>query len=235
MTSTLTPRTAEEHQADPLAARLAFDAAIDQLIQPNMHTLLRDSGAVERALAPCLIDQLVTATQPGTERTGGSARGSRPPASLNALALVAEISQTLRAALAALGHDLFGTGARPSLTGQLRLWASHAGSWQLEDVDYLAYAAQEAERWVTAGRSVLNPAPAYRLRGHACPTCRHTTVLVWSDTEQEWLRRPALSVDTDRVETVCAACDSRWGLEHWAQLGKVLDSQRAETLALDCE
>jgi hypothetical protein len=58
---------------------------------------------------------------------------------------------------------------------------------------------------------------------------------VWSDTEQEWLRRPALSVDTDRIETVCAACDSRWGLEHWAYLGQILDSQQAETLALDCE
>ncbi|WP_206793974.1 hypothetical protein [Amycolatopsis sp. MtRt-6] len=230
-------RTLDEtvRQVDPVMTRLAFDAAVDQLTQPGLHVVSRDGGRQDHAVAPCLLDQLQAATQPGTERTGGSARGSRPPASLNALTLVAEIGQTLRVALAALGHSQLSPAPRGTLSGQVRLWASYAEQWQLDDVDYLAYATREAEHWVAAGRAILDPAPTYRLRGHACPTCGHATVLSWSVTEQEWLRQAALSIDTDRAEAVCAACDSRWGLDFWTQLGQLLEQQQAETLALDCE
>lgn len=234
MTSTLDTGTRQD-VVDPVMLRLAFDAAVDQLTKPGLHIVSRDNGHLDHATSPCMLDQLQAATEPGHERTGGTSPGSRPPASLNALTLVAEISQALRVALAALGHDLFGPGQRTTLTRQVRLWASHAEQWQLEDADYLAYAAREAEHWVAAGRAILDPAPIYRLRGHACPTCRHSTVLAWSVTEQEWLRQPALSIDTDRAEAVCAACDSRWGLDFWAQLGQLLEQQQAETLALDCE
>ncbi|OXM63125.1 DUF7341 domain-containing protein [Amycolatopsis vastitatis] len=234
MTSTL-DTGAREDRVNPVMLRLAFDAAVDQLTQPGLHVVARDNGDLDRATSPCLLDQLAVATQPGHERTGGASPGSRPPASLNALTLVAEISQALRVALAALGYNLFGPGPRTTLTQQVQLWASHAEQWQLEHVDYLAHATREAERWVAAGRAILDPAPTYRLRGHACPTCGHSAVLMWSVTEGEWLRQPALSIDTDRAEAVCAACDSRWGLDFWAQLGQLLEQQQAETLALDCE
>ncbi|MGH3861633.1 DUF7340 domain-containing protein, partial [Actinokineospora sp.] len=84
-------------------------------------------------------------------------------------------------------------------------------------------------------RAVLEPQPHYRLRGHACPVCRETTILVWSEVETEWVRQPALTIDTDRVDAVCGACGTRWGLDVWAQLGAILDNQHKETLALDCE
>lgn len=225
----------EQRRVDPVMLRLAFDTAVDELTAPGVATITRESGEQERALSPCLLDQLVQATQPGGERSGSSSPGSRPPASMNALAVVAEIGTEMRGALAALGHDLFGPGPRHPLSTQVRLWAAHAEHWQYADLDYLAYAADQTQRWVTAARAVLEPAPHYRLRGHACPVCRETTVLVWSDIEGEWVRQTALWIDTDRVEAVCAACDTRWGLDVWAQLGAILDTQRQETLGLDCE
>lgn len=234
MTSTLDHDQAPQ-RADPVMARLAFDAAVDQLTAPGVATITRESGEQERGLTPCLLDQLVQATQPGGERSGSSSPGSRPPASMNALAVVAEIGTEMRGALAALGHEVFGPGPRYPLSQQVRLWAGHAEHWQHENLDYLTYAATQAERWVTAARAVLEPAPRYRLRGHACPICRETTILVWSDVETDWVRQPALSIDTDRVEAVCGSCDTRWGLDVWAQLGAILDTQRKETLALDCE
>lgn len=224
-----------DRPVDPVMTRLAFDVAVDQLTQPVHVTVTRDDGSIEQAQTPCLLDQLVQATQPGTERSGSSAPGSRPPASMNALALVAEISQAMRPALAALGRDLFGPGRRERLTGQVRIWASYAEQWQYDDPDYLSYAAGEAERWVSAGRAVLDPPPRHRLRGHACPTCGHATVLVWSDVDDEWVRQPALGINTDRAEVVCAACETCWSADVWEQLGKVLQSQQQETLALDCE
>ncbi|MFD8494240.1 hypothetical protein [Amycolatopsis sp. NPDC059657] len=224
-----------EQAIDPVMTRLAFDAAIDQLTQPAQVTVTRDDGTLENAATPCLLDQLVQATEPGTERSGTSAPGSRPPASLNALELVAQISQAMRTALAALGRDLFGTSRRERLAGQVRVWASYAEQWQFDDPDYLVFAAREAERWVAAGRAVLDPPPRFRLRGHACPTCGHTTVLVWSEIDDEWVRQPALGINTERVDVVCAACETRWSADTWERLGQVLRAQQRETLALDCE
>ncbi|SDC25198.1 DUF7341 domain-containing protein [Actinokineospora iranica] len=220
---------------DPVAARLMFDAAVDQLTAPGVQTITRDDGTGERGLVPCLLDQLAAATRPGSERTGGTASGSRPPASMNALAVVAEIGTTMRHALAALGHDLFGPAPKTALSTQVRLWASHAEHWQHHDPDYLHHAATETQRWVTAARAVIEPEPRYRLRGHACPVCAETTVHVWSDVESDWVRQPALSIDTDRVEAVCGACATTWGLDVWAQLGRILHTQHQETLHLDCE
>lgn len=223
-------------RVDPVTLRLAFDVAVDQLTAPGVHTITRENGSTDRAVSACLLDQLVAATQPGGERVGGgTGPGSRPPASLNALTVVAEIGTEMRRQITALGYHIFGPGPRWRLSRQVRLWASHAEQWQFADVDYLAHAAEQTQRWVTAARGVLEPEPRYRLRGHACPVCRETTVLVWSDVEAEWVRQAALSIDTDRVEAVCAACDTRWTLDHWAQLGRTLEDQRRETLAVDCE
>ena len=238
MTRTLSTDARPEEtrpRVDPVMTRLAFEAAVDQLTQPSVTTIRRENGGVERARVPCLLDQLVEATQPGSERSGSSAPGSRPPAALNALALVAEIGQAVRWALSALGHDLFGPGGRVRLAGQVRLWASYGETWQHDDPDYLAYAAGEAERWVAGIRAILDPAPRYFLRGHACPTCGESSVPLWSDAEGDYLRQPALGIDTDRVEAVCAACDSRWGLDVWGQLARTLDAQHTEKFGLDCE
>ncbi|CRK55456.1 Phage protein [Alloactinosynnema sp. L-07] len=222
---------------DPVAARLAFDAAVDQLTSPGVGTITRESGAVERAVAPCLLDQLVEATRPGGDRggAGGGTTGSRPPAALNALAVVADIGTEMRSALAALGHNVFGPGPRTRLSTQVHTWASHAEHWQLHDVDYLAYAATRAQHWADAARAVLDPPPRYRLRGNACPVCRETTVLVWSTEEADWVRQAALFIDPDRAEAVCAACDTRWGLDTWTHLGALIAQQQKEVLAIDCE
>lgn len=232
MTSTL---DTDHAPVDPVMTRLAFDAAIDQLTQPALATVTRDNGTRERAATPCLLDQLTQATRPGTERSGSSAPGSRPPASMNALTVVAEIGTEMRQALAALGHQVFGPAPRAPLSAQVRLWASYGEHWQHEDPDYLVYATRQAEQWVRAARAVLEPAPRYRLRGHACPTCGSSTVWVWSEVEEQYVRQAALGIDTDRVEAVCAACDDRWGLDVWTQLGRVLEAQQRETLGLDCE
>ncbi|MBM7771752.1 hypothetical protein JOD54_001956 [Actinokineospora baliensis] len=220
---------------DPVQARLAFDAAVDQLCAPGIGTITRENGTRERALIPCLLDQLVQATEPGSERTGATGTGSRPPASLNALELVAEIGTEMRRQLAAHGHHPRHHRPTYALSNQVRLWSSHAEHWQLEDPDYLAHAADQTQRWVTAARAIVEPQPRYRLRGRACPTCRETTVLIWSDTEADWVRQPALWIDTDRIEAACAACDMRWPLDHWERLGQLLDQQRKPVLALDCE
>lgn len=236
MTSTLDHQEgAAPVRRDPIAARLAFDAAVDQLTQPGMAVIERDGGRVERGLTPCLLDQLVQATAPGGERSGSSNPGSRPPASMNALAVVAEIGSEMRRALAALGHNLFGPGPRGSLAGQVRLWANYAEGWQFEDPDYLEHAAAQTEGWVSAARAVLEPRPRYRLRGLACPVCNEATALVWSDVENEYVRQAALSIDTDRIEAVCQVCDSRWGLDAWEQLGRALQAQQEEAGGYDCE
>lgn len=230
----------EQQQApavDPVMTRLAFDVAVDQLTAPGVATITRDDGSTERGLTPCLLDQLVTACSPGGEHgggsSGGSGTGSRPPAALNALAVVAEIGSELRTALAALGHDRTVTEAR--LSTQVRAWAAHAEEWQYADLDYLAYAARRAEHWVVATRGVLDPAPRRRLRGHACPVCRESTVLVWSDVEGERVRQAALSANPEHTEITCAACDTHWHVDHWEQLGALIAAQQRETLAIDCE
>ncbi|WP_026424688.1 DUF7341 domain-containing protein [Actinokineospora inagensis] len=225
----------QAERVDPVQARLAFDAAVDQLCAPGVATITRDDGFTERALIPCLLDQLVQATEPGGERTGATGTGSRPPASLNAVAVVAEIGTEMRRQLAAHGHHLFDPGPRYALSKQVRLWASHAEHWQLEDPDCLAHTADQAQRWVTAARAVVEPPPRYRLRGHTCPTCRENTVLVWSDTEADWVRQPALWIDTDHAEAACAACETRWPLDTWERLGQLLGQQCTTVLALDCE
>ncbi|MGH7731807.1 MAG: DUF7341 domain-containing protein, partial [Candidatus Eiseniibacteriota bacterium] len=157
MTSTLHHRDEHEDQVapvDPVMTRLAFDAAVDQLTVPGSATITRDDGSTEAAATACLLDQLVEATQPGGERSGSSNPGSRPPASMNALAVVAEIGTEMRDALAALGYNVFGPRLRRArLSTQVRQWASHAEQWQHHDVTYLAYCAAQAARWVEQARA----------------------------------------------------------------------------------
>ena len=62
---------------------------------------------------------------------------------------------------------------------------------------------------------------------------RIDVVQVWSDDEGDFVRRPALRIDAEQVEAVCAACGQRWGLDVWAQLNTMLDQQLThETLAV---
>ncbi|TWP47411.1 hypothetical protein FKR81_32370 [Lentzea tibetensis] len=212
-------------------ARLMLEVAIDQLVQPGHVHVERQApdGTARNELAEVLplLDQVAEAVHPGSERTGKSVHGSRPPASLAPLALVSEIRGVVRQACRGHDHDQPG-----ELRERLALWARHAEQWQLTAFDYLAWAADRATEWVREARLLLDPPPRFPLHGKACPMCRATAVQVWSDDENDYLRRPALSIDPERVEAVCAACDARWGMDVWGQLAAAIDQQHRETLTV---
>lgn len=210
--------------------RISFDTAVDQLTQPLTVRVDRDGGQVEAGRVPCLLDQLADAVQLGGEATGGRGFGSRPPAALNALEAIAEITAHLRPALARLGIPE--TGGR--LAGHVLSWAAFAGQWQHEAPGYLAYAAGLAERWVALARSVVEPSPAMAIR-MPCPACGVAVVLVHTDSDPDPVRRPALSVHTGRDAVTCLACESCWGYDMWGQLAALLDQQRRETLCVATE
>ncbi|MGI8310695.1 DUF7341 domain-containing protein [Saccharopolyspora hattusasensis] len=204
-----------------LRQRIAFDAAIDQLTRPVL--------AQDQAIVPSLLDQLADAVQPGSEHTGKTATGSRPPAAMDALALAADIGVEMRQALAVLGEHV-----PPAPVDQVRAWAAHAERWQHEAPDYLTYATDRAGYWVHAIRTLLDPPRRYPLRGHACPSCWETTVSVWSDSNDEApLRRTALTIDVQRAEATCGACEATWPLDQWQQLAALLlQQQQHDTLSV---
>ncbi|MBP2320466.1 hypothetical protein JOF56_000851 [Kibdelosporangium banguiense] len=209
-------------------ARLAWEVAVDQLVQPGQERIRREDGTEEIAEVLCLLDQVDEAVMPGMENTGGYGGGSKPPASLNALALLAEIATEVRACCRSHDHEAFET-----IPDQVRAWVAHAADWQHSYPEYVVWAADRAARWVTQARLLLNPPPRFVLRGKACPVCDVDTVLVWSDEESDFVRRPALAIDPDRIEAVCANCGQIWGLEIWAQLAATLDRQLTQdTLAV---
>jgi hypothetical protein len=209
-------------------ARLAWEVAVDQLVQPGLHKVRREDGSTETAEVLPLLRQVEEAVQPGSKVSGKTLLGSRPPASLGALALLAEIRAEVRGCCRTHGHTKWST-----LAEQLRAWIAHADHWQLDARDYVVWAAEQASRWVQQARLVVDPEPRFPLRGKACPTCRADVVQVWSDDENDYVRRPALHIDPEHVDAVCAACGQRWGLDVWAQLNAMLDQQLThETLAV---
>ncbi|MCP3800341.1 hypothetical protein NLX83_13840 [Allokutzneria sp. A3M-2-11 16] len=211
---------------DSLVDLLALGVAVDQLTQPVTARLVRDNGTITAAVGPCLLDQLAEAVIPGMENTGGHATGSAPPASLNALSLLAEIETELKLALAALAEQ-----AAPTLLRQVRQWAGWAEEWRLQDADYLAYAADRAMKWVEQARAVLDPPRRYPLR-LACPNCQTRFVQAWSDEEADFVRRDAVAIDPDKSLVTCAGCASSWSLDTAALMFNTLDQQGLETLGL---
>ncbi|MCX2950865.1 hypothetical protein [Lentzea sp. NEAU-D7] len=209
-------------------ARLAWEVAVDQLVRPGLHTVHRANGTTETAEVLTLLRQVEEAVLPGSAVTGKPSQGSRPPASLGALSLLASIRREVRQCCRTHDHPQWTT-----LTEQVRAWAEHAEHWQHAAPDYVVWAAEESTRWVAQARQLLDPEPRLPLRGRACPVCRVDVVQVWSDDEGDYVRRPALRIDAEQVEAVCAACGQRWGLDVWAQLNTLLDQQLThETLAV---
>lgn len=211
------------------AARLAWEVAVDQLVRPGLFVLHRQDDGQEVAEVLPLLAQVQEAVTPGSKRVGATGKlGSRPPASLGALELLAEIRHEIRRVCLGHRHD----HRNPSdLLELVDTWGGHAEEWQHEAPDYVVWAADLAGGWVRAARLLLDPMPRYPLRGRACPACGTATVQVWSDDEADFLRRPALSIDPEAVEAVCAGCGQRWPLDVWAQLAQTLDDQlRHETL-----
>jgi hypothetical protein len=215
--------------AEVAAARLAWEAAVDQLVQPGQVTITREDGGHERAPVHSLLQQVLHAVMPGNEHNAkitGSA--SRPPASLGAVGLLAEIRQELTRCC---GHHPHPRPVR--LSDRLRQWVEHAEDWQHTAPDYVLWAASVATDWVRQARHLLDPPPRFTLRGRACPVCRTSTIQVWSDEEGDYVRRPALSIDPERVEAVCGECGQCWGLDVWAQLAAAMNAALSyETLAV---
>ncbi|MFT7836941.1 hypothetical protein Q5530_12395 [Saccharothrix sp. BKS2] len=209
------------------AARLAWEVAVDQLVRPGLFVLHRQDDGQEVAEVLPLLAQVQEAVTPGSKRAGAVGKlGSRPPASLGALELLAEIRHEVRRTCVGHRHPY----RTDSLLEQVDIWGGHAEDWQHTETDYVLWAADLANGWVRSARLLLDPVPRYPLRGRACPACGVATVQVWSDDEMDFLRRPALSIDPDEVEAVCAGCGQRWPLDVWAQLAQTLDEQlRHET------
>jgi hypothetical protein len=211
------------------AARLAWEVAVDQLVRPGLFVLHRQDDGQEVAEILPLLAQVHEAVTPGSRRAGATGKlGSRPPASLGALELLAAIRHEVRRTCVGHRHPYRN---HDSLSELVRTWGGHAEDWQHSEPDYVLWAADIAAGWVRAARLLLDPVPRYPLRGRACPACGVATVQVWSDEEMDYLRRPALSIDPEQVEAVCAGCSQRWPLDVWAQLALTLDDQlRQETL-----
>lgn len=211
------------------AARLAWEVAVDQLVRPGLFVLHRQDDGQEVAEVLPLLAQVQEAVTPGSKRAGATGKlGSRPPASLGALELLAEIRHEIRRACLGHRHDYRDPADLLELADT---WGAHADEWQHEAPDYVLWAADRANEWVRAARLLLDPVPRYPLRGRACPACGVATVQVWSDDEADFIRRPALSIDPEQVEAVCGGCWQRWPLDVWAQLAQTLDDQvRHETL-----
>ncbi|WP_158885045.1 DUF7341 domain-containing protein [Amycolatopsis anabasis] len=199
-------------------ARLGWEVAVDQLARPGQARVTRDDGTTETAEVLSLLDQLAEAVMPGQEHNGkiGGPK-SRPPAALGVLALLAEIRQEMRRCCWCHDH------AHPEdLAAQVRLWVEHADDWQHTEPDYVTWAATTAAEWVRQARLLLDPPPRYTLRGRTCPLCTADTVSVWSDDEGDYIRRPALSINPERIAAVCGACGHEWPLRVWVELATEL-------------
>ncbi|TCO47322.1 DUF7341 domain-containing protein [Actinocrispum wychmicini] len=204
------------------AARLEWEVAVDQLVQPGQVLITRENGTREYAAVHSLLDQVAGAVMPGHEHNAKvSGGGSRPPGSLGAVSLLAEIRQEVTRAC--LGHE--DHGQPEAVADRLRLWVGHAEAWQHQYPDYVVWAAATVSDWVRQARRLLDPPPRVGLRGRACPVCTARTVRVWSDDEGDFVRQPALAIDPERVQVVCADCGRCWGLEMWTQLAATLDRQ----------
>jgi hypothetical protein len=200
-----------------------WEICVDQLVQPGRARIVRDTGAVEFAEVLPLLTQVTEAVRPGLESTGGRAPGSRPPASLGALSLLADIRMQLGRCCA--GHD----HPRPAdLAGMLRQWVAHAGDWQTDAPESVFWAAAVAEGWVREARQLLDPPPKLTLRGRVCPVCRASTVEAWSEDDCDFVRRPALSIDAQHAEAVCGACAQRWPLDAWDRLATLIAEQAGD-------
>ncbi|MDX8056680.1 hypothetical protein SK571_45560 [Lentzea sp. BCCO 10_0798] len=227
-TDTDSVHTVVPSRDEAATARLSWEVAVDQLVRPGLHVVRRANGTTETAEVLTLLRQVEEAVLPGSAVSGRPSQGSRPPASLGALSLLASIRREVRQCCRTHGHTAWAT-----LAEQVQAWGEHAGYWQHAAPDYVVWAAQESTRWVAQARQILDPEPRLPLRGRACPVCRVDVVQAWSDDEGDFVRRPALRIDAEQVEAVCAACGQRWGLDVWAQLNTMLDQQLAhETLAV---
>ncbi|MBP2325352.1 hypothetical protein JOF56_005737 [Kibdelosporangium banguiense] len=223
------PPAEEVTRDEALAARLEWEASVDQLIQPGQAAITREDGTTELAVVHSLLEQVAGAVLPGNERNGKvSSNASRPPGSLGAVSLLAEIRQEVTRACQ--GHD---EHAQPDTVAErLRLWVGHADSWQHHYPDYVVWAAATTSDWVRQARQLLDPPPRVALRGQTCPVCAACTVQVWSEDDEDFVRQSALAIDPYRVAVVCAGCGQSWGAEIWQQLAATLDRQlRHETLA----
>ncbi|GAA2657968.1 MULTISPECIES: hypothetical protein [Actinosynnema] len=201
-------------------ARLTWEASVDQLVMPGLYVLHRQDDRHEVAEVLPLLKQVQEAVMPQGRRSGpAGALGSRPPASLGALSLLGEIGAEVDRTCCGHGHDARG------LPERVRAWVAHAEPWQHHDPEYVLWAAELSQGWVRAARALLDPAPRYPLRGRACPTCGTATVQAWSEDAEDWVRRPALSVDPEQAQVVCADCGRCWPLDAWVQLGELMDAQ----------
>lgn len=168
---------------------------------------------VQQTQLPSLIDLLQDELAASTSRGGApSAGATRSLLALPIAELLGDIRHTLRTARPAPPRHA-------PLAEQLRAWNQNAGHWRTEHPDYLAHAADQAEKWVHTARTLLNPPRTFGLVGE-CPACGHRTAHVRDDTG-EWIRKDALQVSyaDETARCVRPACGATWPREKWGLLG----------------
>lgn len=189
-------RLRAEHEAH-------LEAARNTLARLVAHEQRVAAQRATTAALPCLLEQLRDAVTSTGGGGGASAGVHRSPIGLAAVELLRTIQVEVRSHGELLVDDL--------------------RAWTPGDV---AAAADHAEAWVEAARTLLNPPRRWTHPG-ACPDCGARTATVTDDSGQ-LVRRPAIEFDRATARARCLRCPARWTTEgQLRQLARVLEQQQA--------
>lgn len=220
-------RTHRPKTRGDLLADLA--AAVNELVEPRHHTefLIKTvTEPVEQShgrkkskrtrrrdkhtvTLPGLLEALLDAAVPGSTDAGGigGTFESRPPAELEAIAVLREVAVGVQDAATKL--DVI----RPTLAGML-----HALVGARHTDDQLRALVRDAQRWVRRARIATGFDAAPITLGDPCPYC---------------LRRNALVVTGDLTTAHCQRCGVEWDHDTIGLLAEMLRANTEQQTAVD--
>jgi hypothetical protein len=145
-------------------------AAVDILVSPVRHKIVRDDESVEWTTIASLWDQLVQSVAVGSELHSKAKPGSRPPVATEALSLRLEIEGTISDALMA-----WKVGREHAVPKDLRHLAGAVA--RLGDEAHTAAWTEKLEAWAGQIRLTIGERqPSRRLRGVGCVECGYRKI-----------------------------------------------------------
>ncbi|WP_280357105.1 DUF7341 domain-containing protein [Nocardia otitidiscaviarum] len=197
-------------------AHTAFTDAVHALVGLRPDTIDRDDGP-EAIIRDSLYTELLDARH--GEDQGDTYVRSAPASSIpgwtEALSLIVRIDTRVSVWWPDTPTEPAG---KPVTVRRLYALADHP--WRPHDVAELRRMTRELEAWVDRARALLPTeiTHTYELRA-ACPACGETTMLV-DGGAGEMVRRYVLQAT--QTAAWCAACETSWGPEQFALLGRLI-------------
>lgn len=197
----------------------AFSDAVHALIGLRPDTIERDDFTTEPIVLDSLYTELCEACQ--GERRGEAVRrppaASRAPGWTDALSLIIQIDQTVKAWWPTVPDDAHGRHVTVR-----RLYALLDHGWRPQDVGQLGRMTAKVAKWVECANNLLPTEVTHTWELRApCPACGETTVNV-DDGAGEQVRTYVLQADKSSAK--CVACETSWSPEHYRLLAALINA-----------